>query len=65
MGPVAPCRRSQWSLRLARGLPKWMRWRHADHPTGTFGGAHDGATKRLRGMPKRVWWRHGDPPTGA
>ena len=34
--------------------------------TGAFGGAPNGATKRVRGVPKCVRWRHANPAiTGA
>eukprot|EP00959_Pyramimonas_sp_CCMP1952_P435316 9115542-Pyramimonas_sp.AAC.1 len=53
---MMPCEPSHWSLRQTgapygatnrlRGVPNWARWCHANPPTGSFGGAPYGATKR-------------------
>eukprot|EP00959_Pyramimonas_sp_CCMP1952_P010931 228946-Pyramimonas_sp.AAC.1 len=67
MGALAPCELSHWGLRwsVTRGVPTWVRWRHANIATGAFGGAPYGATKRVTGVPKRARWRHANPATGA
>ena len=59
-GAVAPCELSHWGLRWSslwghetcEGCAEMGRWRHANFPTGAFGGAPYGATKRVRGVPK-------------
>eukprot|EP00959_Pyramimonas_sp_CCMP1952_P057219 1194144-Pyramimonas_sp.AAC.1 len=43
----APC----WATKLGRGMPKWVRWPHANAGIWAFGGAPCGATKRVRGVP--------------
>eukprot|EP00959_Pyramimonas_sp_CCMP1952_P304122 6365143-Pyramimonas_sp.AAC.1 len=41
------------------------RGRHANFATGAFGGAPDGATKRVRSAPKWVLGHRANPASGA
>ena len=45
-------RSSLWGHETCEGCAEMGRWRHANFPTGAFGGAPYGATKRVRGLPK-------------
>eukprot|EP00959_Pyramimonas_sp_CCMP1952_P062900 1315109-Pyramimonas_sp.AAC.1 len=62
MGAAFACERShggrRWSSpwgqesnEALRGVPKWARWAYANAGMWAFGGAPDGATKRVRGVP--------------
>eukprot|EP00959_Pyramimonas_sp_CCMP1952_P075056 1568347-Pyramimonas_sp.AAC.1 len=49
-------------------MPNWACGTHADGPTGGFGGAPDGVTKRCTGWVKMPIWAsgaHADGPTGG
>ena len=60
MGAVGACERSHlglrwsslWGHETCEGVPKWVRWAHANAAIWAFGGAPYGATKRVRGVPK-------------
>eukprot|EP00959_Pyramimonas_sp_CCMP1952_P060627 1266292-Pyramimonas_sp.AAC.1 len=46
-------------------MPTLVCGTHAGGPTGGFGGAPYGATKRMRGVPNWVSRTHADGPTGG
>ena len=56
LGEGTACEPPQWGLRWSslwgyETLP-WAKEPHADTPSGAFGGAPYGATKRVRGVPR-------------